>query len=586
MTSTVIELATKRRGRAAGSILQHADWLVYAGIVLCCLTDALVGLYRTDCDTVPYLDLSDAIAGHLWHSVVNAYWFPLYPALLALGKAVFGFRPQYEFMAARLVDAVIELFFVAAAVVLAESVRRLMLARGIKADILLPARTLYVWVAALAYLFASQDLNYEKPDGLVSSFMILTVAALLLAVAEDSLWSYVAVGLFGALAYWAKAFAFPFFFLWIFFAAAANLQNRRVLRRLGLSLVVFALIAGPYIGQISAAKGRFTFGESGRLDWAWYVNGADRFNPVGNPTAYQSGAAKAHLKHPGELLSKLPEISYYGGNQVYGSTPQWNDPSYWSDGLAPRFVLRQSVAEVKADLAFLAHLIPMRFQAVLLVAFLFGWGYRIRWSSFDPVLTMAFLLALTCIGLYTLVVLRGRFVAFAFVLMGTLYAASCLTEQFSGEHRSLHIAVVLMTGLILAGGFQNSMRAWNKAEESGARPLQGLYDLPVFSAGAALASRYPRGAEVACMGDLACWTDTYWAKYAGLKMTTIIETGHGVDEKDAAEGCHRIEQNPAVLDVLRKRNIRAIVFRFNGAAPCSAAWRPLGESADFFYLPL
>jgi hypothetical protein len=85
------------------------DGLVYASIVLCSITAALIGTYNVDADTVAYLDLSNAIRNHRWHALVNASWFPIYPALLTLGRACFTFRPQYDIMAARLVDSVLNL---------------------------------------------------------------------------------------------------------------------------------------------------------------------------------------------------------------------------------------------------------------------------------------------------------------------------------------------------------------------------------------------------------------------------------------------------------------------------------------------
>ena len=69
-------------------------------------------------------------------------------------------------------------------------------------------------------------------------------------------------------------------------------------------------------------------------------------------------------------------------------------------------------------------------------------------------------------------------------------------------------------------------------------------------------------------------------------MTGIVETGHGVVNESAEEGCGKLKQNPAALDGLRKKNVRAIVARFDGTQACSADWKPLGASRNFFYLPL
>jgi hypothetical protein len=580
-------ITSEDRGYESAPIPQEADWLVYLGIIFCALINALIGAYKVEADTVAYLDLSDAVKDHIWHATFNASWFPLYPALVAIAKSLFSYRPQYELMAARLVDFALGLFFVLAAVALAVAVRHLMLARGIKAVSLLPSRILYLWVATLAYFFLSQDLTGIKPDALVSALMILAVAALIWAITQDKDAGYAAAGIFGALAFWTKAFAFPFFILWIFLVAAVNLRKPRILARLFMSLCVFTLIAGPYILHISRDKGRITIGDSGRLNTAWYVNGADRFNPITDFSSYQPGDAQANFKHPGRLLSKSPEISYYGDDQVYGSTPQWDDFSYWSDGLAPRFVLRQTANAFKRNLIAFSLILPMRLQAVILLATLYCWGFTVRASSLpDPILMMAFLLALASLLSFMLVHFEARYIAFVFVLAGTLYAACSVSVQTSANHRSLHAAVLLIAGLLLLFGLQASLREYKQAQAEGAHPLKGIYSMALFSAGTSLASLYPQGTEVACMGDAACWADPVWAKYARLKMTAIVETGNGAETKAAKEGCVKLQQNPVGLNLLRQRHVRAIVSNFEGTMPCSPNWLPLGTSGNYFYLPL
>jgi hypothetical protein len=199
---------------------------------------------------------------------------------------------------------------------------------------------------------------------------------------------------------------------------------------------------------------------------------------------------------------------------------------------------------------------------------------------------MAFALAIGCIGLYTGVYLEARYVVFALVLMAAVYAACSVTTAAQLEGRSLHAAVLFAAALVLLFGLQNTLHEWKASLQEGAQPLHGIYNAAIDSAGAELAARYPPGAEVACMGDAACWDDPYWVRYAGLRMTAIVETGRGFVEESAEQGCGKLMQNPASLEVLRKKNVRAIVARFDGTEACSADWRRLGSSRNFFYLPL
>jgi len=581
------ESGAQSQPSAFAAIPRGADWAVYAGIVLCCVMTAWFGADGSRGDTIAYINLSDAIQHHLWHAAMNASWFPGYPAVLTLGRAVFGYRLKYDLLAARMVDLLIGLAFIASSVVLAAAVRHLMIVRRIKVGELLPMRTLSVWVATFAYFFLATDLLGTKPDALLSVFILLSVAALLWGIAEQSLVAFVAAGLLGGLAYWTKAFAFPFFCLWIFFAALVNLRNYRVLGRLVVAFAVFALVAGPYVWHISAARGRFTIGDSGRVNTAWYVNGAERFNPVVDRTIYSFGQAKGSFKHPAELLSTSPEITYYGGDKVYGSMPEWDDFSYWADGIAPHVSVFQYVKQSRVNLGALANVLPMRVQALLLMIALACWGFMLRRRSLaDPILLAMGLTAFACIGLYVLVHLEARYIVFTFMMLGVLFAAASVTQTPGRSYRSLHMAVLLMAGLIVVAGMQRSLREEKEAVGKGDNPLHGRYDMAVFNAGAALAAHYPQGGEVVCLGHAACFDDSLWARFGGVRASAVISIPHQEENGSVAVICGELAANPLALESLRQHNLRAIVGRFENTPPCSAAWRPLGKAPGFYYLPL
>ena len=49
---------------------------------------ALYDSYQIDGDAVAYMDIADLIRAHNWIGIINGYWNPLYPALLALGHTI------------------------------------------------------------------------------------------------------------------------------------------------------------------------------------------------------------------------------------------------------------------------------------------------------------------------------------------------------------------------------------------------------------------------------------------------------------------------------------------------------------------
>ena len=70
--------------------------------------------YALDGDGMAYMDVADLIRGHHWAGVVNAYWHPLYPLLLALAQTVFHTTRGNELHAYYLVNYVIFLASVGA----------------------------------------------------------------------------------------------------------------------------------------------------------------------------------------------------------------------------------------------------------------------------------------------------------------------------------------------------------------------------------------------------------------------------------------------------------------------------------------
>jgi hypothetical protein len=143
-----------------------------------------------------------------------------------------------------------------------------------------------------------------------------------------------------------------------------------------------------------------------------------------------------------------------------------------------------------------------------------------------------------------------------------------------------------MAAIVLTADFQTTLRDWKFLVGLGANPMRGIYENEVINAGSQLAAQFAPGTEIACMGDRACWVATYYARYGGVTITAVIESGNGKKELFAEMGCQKIQQNPSALDSLRKRRVRAVVGNFEGTRPCSSEWLPLGKSSNFYYRPL
>jgi hypothetical protein len=85
--------------------------------------------------------------------------------------------------------------------------------------------------------------------------------------------------------------------------------------------VVFAAIPGPYIAALSRQKHRFDFGDSGALNYAWYVSGTDKMH-LGPWMTGSFGSASVKLIHPEVQLLAQPGIYSYRA-EPYGTYPAW-----------------------------------------------------------------------------------------------------------------------------------------------------------------------------------------------------------------------------------------------------------------------
>ncbi len=76
-------------------------------VLLAGLCRAWIGRFSLDADGIAYLDLSDAFRRHDWQGFLNAYWSPLYPMLLAVGRTILPASKAGELIAAHIVNFLI-----------------------------------------------------------------------------------------------------------------------------------------------------------------------------------------------------------------------------------------------------------------------------------------------------------------------------------------------------------------------------------------------------------------------------------------------------------------------------------------------
>jgi hypothetical protein len=91
------------------------------------------------------------------------------------------------------------------------------------------------------------------------------------------------------------------------------------------------LFASLWIFALSKTKGRFTFGDTGRLNYAFYIN-----DLVDHPYRHGENAVFGNDHYSGRRLNEIPPVEDVSGPSS-GSHPLEYDPTYWYDGVRPHF---------------------------------------------------------------------------------------------------------------------------------------------------------------------------------------------------------------------------------------------------------
>jgi len=318
-------------------------WPVYCFLaVLVTFGYALFDPYQIDGDAVAYMDIGDLIRDHNWHAVINGYWNPLYPTFLAIFHSLFHSTRYNELHAYYMANFSIFLLEMLAIVAFTDALiqlrdqRESSTASSNAASFLLDRYTVRYLGVGLLIISTQRELSMGKvrPDALLQAFLLLGVAALLKHLATNHLRYAALMGIALGFAYLAKSFAFLFTLLCIIALIAFRVvwQRHAATRAAAaglLALICFAIVAGPYIAALSKQKGRFDFGDSGTLNYAWFVSGTEKMHLEPWQTNL-FGASQVHLKHPEQQLLQSPGVYSYK-LLPYGTYPDWFDTSYWND---------------------------------------------------------------------------------------------------------------------------------------------------------------------------------------------------------------------------------------------------------------
>lgn len=569
------------------SAIRKVLWIYLLLLVPLAWFSAQYDGYAIDGDAVAYMDLADLIRGHNLHAAVNGYWHPLYPAFLAAAQTIFHTNRSNELGAYYAVNVFIFFLEVGSILLLVHGLVRLRKRLAPAMESLLSFELLSLFALSLLVIATTRELSLDKvrTDSLLQALILGGVGLLLEALASEGSAAFVYAGLMGltlGFAYLTKSFAFLLALLCVATLVAFSVLfcKRRIsvaLAQSVVALVLFGVVSGPYIAALSRQHHRFDFGDSGSLNYIWYVSGTEKMHLQQRMTD-SFGSATVELKHPEQELMRTPGVYSYTQMQ-HGTYPPWFDPTYWNDHITAKFSLSRLIARDERNVVLIFrylfnHLEPLILLLVLLLTCgRLNWRGRYAW----PIVGLGILIW----AIYSLVNVEERYVtaAYLLILIG-FFGVFERRERYERASLIVPSAILLLFALLPLGAMARQA-AENRRQLSIIGQVPAWRDAQIFGAAEGLqAMGLKPGDSIACIGMTACVNDFYWARAAGVR---IIGEIYAPESKHLATQLDTMPYRQQALDALRSQGAKVIVGAFdpgemNTNHPATEGWQRLGET--------
>lgn len=511
--------------------------------------------FEMDSDGISYLDMADAYARHDWEHALNSVWSPLYSWMLI--PILWALKPNayWEFP---LVQGANFLIYLGALAAFTYCLRELMRYRHWRAggEASSPAvRSVPEWMLyALGYavfmwgtLLAIEVTNVG-PHMMLAALTFLTVGLLMrLRRHPESWWSWGALGLVLGLTYLARVQSLIFVAVYLVLAVLPRLAERRVAPRLLLrpllTVSIVVAMACVYVVPLLVVKGQLAGSDLVRLNYAWYVNDIPIRHWQGDPPY---GAPV----HPTRVLLTRPTVFEFDG-PVGGTYPPWYDPSYWYEGVEPRFDLMGHVRRFVMNLRWQPpHQIVTRWHATLAV-YLIVVGFLLHqrllpWSTAKAYAAF-WAPAILALAMYTiLTILPRRFLGAYLPLLwvGAVAGISWQASYCYGRRLRQVVMLALIFHLTIAtavAGTRALRGVITPAPHTHWQVAQSLHALGI-----------PEGSKVAVIGR--GWDHSRWARLSRMRIVAEIPTRFTPEFWGASD-----ERKREVAARLQAIGVRAIV---------------------------
>ena len=536
--------------------------------------------YLMNADALSYIDIAETYLRKDWHNAVNSYWSPLYSWLIALGLAIVKPSPYWKFAAVHLVNFGMYLFALGCFCFLMRemlrsqrSQRAELVAHGVVTlpdwALLAFGYSLFIWSSLFLV-----SLQLESPDMLVAAFVYLATATLLRIRRGPSSWlPFILLGIFLGLGFLAKSVMFLLTPVFLIAAMLAVRNVRRALPRVAVAVVLFLVVAGPFIFAMSRSKGGFTTGRSGRLNYLWAINHVTNTHWQGDEPG--TGTPKHSTR---KIFDNPPAFEF--SEPVGGTYPVWYDPTYWYEGSVSHFDLGKQLRVFVGGIASYYELLQNRginyglLIGLIALYILSGRGRLLvydlidQWSLIVP--------AIAGLGLYALVNVQGRYVASFMVLLWlALLMAVRVQDTQSARRFARSISIVLIAAIVVTTVASSSreigltlsqlVRGENQKAHEQWQVAEGLREKGVVPSD-----------KVAFIGDSF---RVFWAHLLGARVVAEIKRERVIDFWQASPAV-----KSDVINAFARTGVKAVVTEKPPVGMDLSGWQKIRETDYYVYL--
>jgi hypothetical protein len=538
-----------------------------------------LGRHSMSIDGVSYLDVGDAYFAGDWHNAVNAYWSPFYSWIVGLVLHLVKPSPYGEFATVQALNYVIYALTLAACHFFLSQLLLLHRARSeqiaAKELIGLPAWSLvvivytsFIWTSI--YLVTTTSVS---PDMLVAAVVYVASGLILRIMQEQKTFApFFSLGIVLGLGYLVKAPLFLMAFIFLGIVTFSLDDFKREFPKLLTAAAVFLLFAVPFMMALYHFNGRVIFGDSAKLNYAWFANGVPKYVHWQGETPGTGIAV-----HPTRKIAGPPTF-YEFSLPIGGTYPPWYNPSYWHEGLYLRFDFRKQIRVLASSIMVYTDLF-FESQAGLVAIFIFlyihgrrhqGWMKDIssEWRLLIP--------AISAFAMFAIVHVEPRFIAAFIVLFWTAMACGVRMPNTVEAQRILCTASVsiLITMLVTIGtATTHSLEARVKGFfDDSSTPFHVHWQIASSLKSIGLQS----GDKVVIIGDSF---SAHWARLAKVKIVAEILP----DEIYTFWAATPLSKTK-LFDRLIEENVSAVVANYVPPLASAEGWKKLGPIGHHVYV--